>query len=255
MTISIIGAGNLATNIAQAIKEKGHNIQYVFSRTMESAKKLADIVHASPTDSISDIKPGADIYIIAVKDSALPDVAQKLVKNLPNQLLVHTAGSIDMDVIKANRRGVLYPMQTFSKFKKVDFNNIHCFIEAENINDLNIINQLATSISDCVHQTDSQKRKILHLAAVFACNFANHCEAIAEKILQDYDISFEVMKPLIKETFDKIMTTSPKVVQTGPAARNDKNVMDMHAKILQQRYGSQIETLYKQLSNSIQNLI
>lgn len=259
MVVSFIGAGNLATNLAQALRDNGHSIMWVYSRTIKAATMLADMVAAKPTDDLRDITPGADIYIIAVKDSVLPDIAKQLSNNLTGQLIVHTAGSINIDVIPADRRGVIYPMQTFSKFKRVEFTNIHTFVEANNKKDLKRIKDIAASISKYVHETDSDKRKILHLAAVFACNFANHCEAIAEKILQDNGIDFDVMKPLIKETFDKILTTSPKLAQTGPAIRNDKNVMQMHAELIRQIYGeknddSRFEVIYKTLSDSINAL-
>ena len=251
MNVAVIGAGNLATNLAVALKKAGHSITSVFSRTTESAKSLADIVGTVYTTDLNEIPCDSDIYIIAVKDDAVQQMARKLKKIVPQALIVHTAGSIPADIIPEGRIGVFYPMQTFSKQRIVDFKQIPVFIEADSEKDLDIIRDLASTLSERVTEANSQQRKVLHLAAVFCCNFANHCAAMSEKILKHYDISFDVMLPLINETMAKINNMSPLKAQTGPAIRNDHTVMDAHLELLKQMNEPQLAQIYKLLSDNI----
>lgn len=254
MNLTILGAGNLATNLTVALKKAGHTISCVFSRTVESAKTLADLIDSEYTTDLNKIKHDSDIYVIAVKDDAIKQLACKLKKQIPDALIVHTAGSITADVIPEGRRGVFYPMQTFSKKRIVDFKLIPVFIEAESKSDLSILKELASSLSERVTEVNSEQRKILHLAAVFCCNFANHCAAISEKILNRYDISFDVMLPLINETIAKLNKISPQEAQTGPAVRNDHTVMDAHIELLKEMNEPQLAKIYKLLSDDIHSL-
>ena len=254
MKISIIGAGNLATNLANALHKAGHEIIEVYNRTLENATQLAGMVDAQSVGNLRDLSPRADMFIVSVKDDVVFDMASQLAKYMPNALIVHTAGALDIDVIPSKRRGVLYPLQTFSKQRLVDFSEIPLFIEAGSHKELDAIIGVARSISNKVLEINGQKRQTLHLAAVFCCNFVNHCAAISQLILSRNGIPFEVMLPLINETCEKMNDCLPTEAQTGPARRNDVNVMSGHVDLLNKMNEHEWADLYELLSKSIQNI-
>ena len=254
MNVVLIGAGNLATNLAHALVKARHSIPVVYSRTMQSAKMLAEKVSATPVDDISLLPANADVYIVAVKDDVITEVTEKIAACFPGVLIAHTAGTVSIDAVKADRRGVFYPMQTFSKQRIVDFWNIPVFIEADHKDDEELMMELARSISGSVMSLDGERRKVLHLAAVFCCNFANHCSAIAEYILNQNGIPFNVMLPLINETTQKLNHYSPRQAQTGPAIRHDRNVISNHIMVLRENGLHQLADIYKAMTESIQNL-
>ncbi len=249
MNVILIGAGRLATNLGKALVLSGNKVEQVFSRTMESASCLAKQIGAEAICDYGQIRDDADIYIISVKDSALKEVIEKATEKRSDKLFVHTAGSMPVDMLKgyAKHYGVLYPMQTFSKEKEVDFKQIPCFVEANDDDAKQVITDLSNSISDSVYYLSTDERKYLHLAAVFACNFSNHCFAIAEKILGEHGLPFSVMLPLVDETARKAHTMSPKDGQTGPAVREDRNVMAKQQALLPDDFAK----IYEQLSESI----
>lgn len=251
MKITFVGAGNLATNLAKAMRGAGNEILQVYSRTMSSASALAGMVGAEAVDDIRRVNEGADIYIVSVKDSVLSDVVSVLCGHVSCGLFVHTAGSIPADVFKnkAQRYGVLYPMQSFSKQKEVDFSNIPFFIEANNEADTQFLHDLSATLSERVYRLDSVARKHLHLAAVFACNFANHCYELSAEVLRRYSIPFDVMLPLIDETARKVHTVSPAEAQTGPAVRFDENVIGMQRMLLED--APRLREIYDLMSRSI----
>lgn len=250
MKIVFVGAGNLATNLCKAVSAVGHDVQQVYSRTEESAKALADKVDAAYTDDIGKIADNADIYIVAVKDNAVADVSKKLRQRVGEKLVVHTAGSMSIDIIPGEHKGVLYPMQTFSKQKDVDFTTIPCFIESSNSEGLEILKSLAESVSDTVYEMSSHDRMFLHLTAVFCCNFANRCYSIGAELLKAHgDIPFEVMLPLINETAKKLRVLSPREAQTGPAVRWDTDVIEKHSSLLSDTPMTQ--QIYDLMSRSI----
>lgn len=234
MKIALIGAGRLATNLAKALLEAGHDTVQVYSRTMEAAQAVADIAGGSPTNDIGKLTHEADVYIMAVKDSALAELVPQVCKGREQKVFIHTAGSMPMDVFKgmALHYGVLYPLQTFSKERDVDFHEIPCFVEVSDEFSAHAIVELATSISNHVSPLSSDDRKYLHLAAVFACNFTNHCYAMAADILEKHGLPFNVMLPLIDETAHKVHSMSPNEAQTGPAVRYDENVIRKHRQLL-----------------------
>ena len=250
MNIVIIGSGNLATQLSLAMKDAGQNILQVYSRHKEHACELAEKIGCRYTADIDEIDKNADVYIISVKDDAISGIADKICHKIANAVVVHTAGSISMDVLKgkAQHYGVLYPMQTFSKSRKVDFKPIPCFLEASDEETLSKIRQLAESISDNVVLADSAKRKKIHLAAVLACNFTNHCYRLAEKVLQEEQIDFNLFLPLIDETANKVSVLSPKQAQTGPMMRWDTGVMQMQIDLLGDERTKQI---YRLMAESI----
>jgi len=232
MKIIFIGAGNLATNLAEACIHAGHDILQVYSRTADSADEFGDAYECSAFIDINKIRCDADVYIFALKDDALAEVAGRLAERVKDKLFIHTAGSMPMDVLPVEHRGVLYPMQTFSKRRVVDFKHIPTFIEGASAEDLAKVRELAESITDKVTEMTSTDRVYLHLGAVFCCNFTNRCYAIAEKMLKEHGIPFDVMLPLIKETTKKVEKMSPLKAQTGPAIRWDENVIDKHMQML-----------------------
>lgn len=254
MKLALIGAGNLATNIGKALVDAGHDLLQVYSRTAESAERLVALLHSDFTTSLSEVTDEADLYLVAVKDSVLADVAAQVANGHPDRWLVHTAGSMPMETLPTQRRGVLYPMQTFSKEKEVDFREIPCFIEASDAEDTERLKALARTLSDKVYEANSEQRKCLHLAAVFCCNFANHCYALSEKLLKEKGgLPFDVMLPLIDETARKVHTLSPQKAQTGPAVRWDTNVMEKQLQLLEGQ--PELQDIYKALSQSIHSML
>lgn len=250
MDIVFLGSGNLATQLALALHAAGHHILQVYSRTEQHARELANRVGGSFTADTAQVRPDADVYIISVKDDAIGQVAAAVCPTRTHALFLHTAGSVPMSVFApyAKRYGVLYPMQTFSKSRQVDFTPIPCFIEASDDASLQLIRSLAASVSQHVVEADSNKRKKLHLAAVLACNLANHCYRLAERVLEEEHIDFNLYLPLISETARKVAFLSPRDAQTGPMVRYDTGVMDMQLSLLPDERTRQI---YRLMAESI----
>jgi len=234
MKIALIGAGNLATVLGHALYNAKHDIVQVYSRTMAAAKQLAERLNVVPTDDLETITNDADLYIIALKDSVLYEVIGKICPNRSEKLFVHTAGSMPIDVFRGRteRYGVLYPMQTFSKTRIVDFRNIPVFVEANSISTMQTIIDVAQSVSDNVQELSSTDRRYLHLAAVWACNYVNHCYDLAAEVLQKVGLPFDVMLPLTDETARKIHELSPREAQTGPAIRYDENIIEAQMQLM-----------------------
>ena len=253
MKIVLIGAGNLATHLGKALHAAGHDMVQVFSRTMQSAETLASLLDAEPLTDLAQVRDDADVYIFSVKDSALEQLISQLCGG-EKKVFLHTAGSMPMSVFreKALHYGVLYPMQTFSKQREVDFSIIPCFIEANDEFALKQIEGLAGQISHRVYQLSSEDRKYLHLSAVFACNFANHCYAASQELLQQHGIPFDVMLPLIDETAAKVHGMTPKEAQTGPAVRYDENVIGKQIQLLENQ--PYFQKIYDCMSKSIHEL-
>ncbi len=228
----MIGSGNLATHLAGALHAAGHRMMGVYSRTETHAQRLADALQCPAFTSLKNV-PDADVYIFAVKDDALGGLICELVSP-PQALLLHTAGSVPMEVFKgkAERHGVLYPLQTFSRERAVCFREIPCFIEASTEEALHSLKQLAESVSGRVEVLDSEKRRHLHLSAVFACNFVNHCYDVAWQLLQQQQLDPGALLPLIDETARKVHNLAPAQAQTGPAVRWDTSVMNRHLSLL-----------------------
>lgn len=247
--IILIGAGNVATHLGLAFKKSKHTILQVYSPTKRSANALASILNAKPVTDLKKIDQDGDIYIIAIKDDVIIHVVKQL--RLKDKIVVHTSGSTPMDILKNTSKnyGVFYPLQTFSKSKKIEFKNIPICLEASNADTYKALDSIANGISDTVRKVNSKQRKAIHVAAVFACNFSNHLYAIAEQILKENKLSLDILKPLIQETADKIKNNSPLKMQTGPAKRGDKKIMDAHLKMLAEK--KEYQQLYKLLSQSI----
>lgn len=248
MKIVFIGSGNVATHLATALKASGHEIVQVYSRTSKNAAVLAEKTGAEAIDRITDVTPGADLYVFSVKDDALPS----LIAGMPpaNGIWIHTAGSVPMSLFsdRAKEYGVLYPLQTFSKEREISFSNIPLFIEGSSTETARQLEELAGTLSNNVHHLPGEKRAILHLAAVFACNFTNHMYALSDEIIGAEGLPFDVLKPLIAETAAKAMEMPPRQAQTGPAVRFDEKVMSAH---LERLKSPAMKKLYTLLSESI----
>lgn len=250
--IVLVGAGNLAVNLAKALRRKNFRIIQVYSRTTESASSLAEITGAGWTTDSQHITREAGLYIVAVPDAVLPGLLPRIVARNPGALFVHTAGSIPVEIWKdtaATRYGVFYPLQTFSRQREADFAEIPVFIEANLPEDAGVLREIAGKLTGKVIETDSEQRKNIHLAAVFACNFTNHMYALAADVLKRQSLPFDVLLPLIDETARKVHALSPEDAQTGPAVRRDGNVMAAHLELLKDEPDK--EKIYRMLSESI----
>ena len=255
MKVTLIGAGNLATQLGKSLKKAGVIISQVYSRTEDSARTLGELLEAEWLTDIKALRDEADIYIFSVKDSVLCELISEVCKSRGDKLFLHTAGSMPMSCFegKALHYGVFYPMQTFSKTKDVDFERIPVFIEGNSIETEDVIRSLANKLTQRVIRLSSADRKYLHLAAVWACNFTNYCYTVASDILSEHDIPFDVMLPLINETTEKIQKISPKEAQTGPAVREDRNVMSKQLELMNGK--EDLQELYKMLSKGINPLV
>lgn len=252
MDIVILGSGNIATHLGRAFKMAGQNITQVWSRTNDHAVELADMLAAEAIADISDLSRSADLYIIAVNDEAIRDVALEL--KTEDKLIVHTSGSTALSALEgiSEKIGVFYPLQTFSKIKSVDFRQIPIAVEANTPETLLIIRAIADRLSEKVIEMCSEQRRALHIAAVFACNFTNHLFGLSKELLDEQNLDFDLLKPLIAETINKIEFNDPVSVQTGPAIRSDQVTIEAHLELLRNK--PELSEIYRKLSQSIVNL-
>ncbi len=246
-SISFIGSGNVATHLAGAFFCRGYRIAGVYSRTYQNAGLLAERVGALATADLKELAP-ADVYVIAVDDSAIESIAKNMPKT--DSLVVHTAGSVAMDVLRGfENHGVLYPLQTIHRSYAADIAAVPFFIEANIRKNLEIIRRMALSLSEQVKETDSVARARLHLAAVFACNFVNEMLAEAAAIAGN---DFHSLAPLLQTTVERAFAVAdPRVVQTGPARRSDLITMEKHLQLLAGQ--PELQELYRRLSARIQS--
>lgn len=247
MKIVFLGAGNVATHLAWAFKEKGHEIVQIYSRTELSAQELALQLDTDFCTSPALLKE-VDMYIYALSDNALQSVIQQV--KITSGIHVHTAGSVNMNIFgnKFQNYGVLYPLQTFSKAKEVDFGEVPIFVEGNNDSSSDKLFSLANNLTNKAFKANSNQRIQLHIAAVFACNFSNYFYTLASDILENQALPFDILKPLILETAIKIQTLQPLDAQTGPARRHDTTTMERHLEMIAD---PQIKKIYSELSNLI----
>lgn len=251
MKVVLLGSGNVATHLGRALKENGHSILQVWSRSQENAIELAVELSAEGISSYDLLSSEADIYIISVPDAAIEDVCMHF--PFENKLLVHTSGTTGIEVIEkvSHKAGVFYPLQTFSKQRPVSFKIIPIAIEASSHAIEKTLKELAASITSTTVIFDSDKRRALHVAAVFANNFSNHLYTIANGILKDSGLDFALLRPLIAETSSKVQSFFPQEVQTGPAVRNDQVTVNKHLEYLKENH--ELEEIYRLMSQNIIN--
>lgn len=247
--ITLIGAGNVATQLGLALYNEGYLISQVYSKTSSSASTLAKKIKAEAITDLKKLNADSSIYIIAIKDDLIDAVAKKI--NLKDKIVAHTSGSISINSLKdiSKNYGVFYPLQTFSKDKNLNFREVPVCIEGSNDATTKTLEYFAKSISSNVKKVNSKQRKNIHLAAVFACNFSNHMYAIADQILKKNKLSLALIKPLIEETANKVKKNSPSKMQTGPAIRGDKKIIEEHLKMLKD--DKKLKALYKMISENI----
>ncbi|WP_437822726.1 Rossmann-like and DUF2520 domain-containing protein [Tenacibaculum mesophilum] len=243
--VAIIGGGNVATHLANAFSKTNEvSLVQMYARNIEQIEHLKEV---TPITNSIELLTEADVYIIAVSDDAIGDVSRKIEQK--NGLVVHTSGSVAMQSLQnSGRKGIFYLLQSFSKDKDVNFDEIPFCLEAENEEDLQLLETLAKSIGKKVYRINSEQRKRLHVAAVFVNNFTNHMYKIGADICNEYQVPFEVLLPLIQETAQKITELSPKAAQTGPAKRNDQKTIQNHLALL----NAEQQEIYKLITKSIQ---
>jgi predicted short-subunit dehydrogenase-like oxidoreductase (DUF2520 family) len=252
MNVSFIGSGNLAWHLAPALDNTDFAVKEIYSQNSKNAAALVEKLYQAKTKPTLDfsISP-SKIFIIAVPDDAIAEVVQQL-KLPPNAILVHTSGSQPLSLLASGptaHTGVFYPLQTFTKAKKIDFKELPIFVESEDSQVQKVLLKMAKAISKKVNKVSSADRKALHIAAVFASNFTNHMLAIAEDILDKHKLDFELLKPLIVETVNKSLSIGPEKSQTGPAKRGDLQILDNHYEFL--KSDEQVAEIYKLVSQHI----
>jgi len=252
LTISFIGSGNLAWHLAPALDNVGFIVKEVYSRNPKHAEALTERLYQAEVKATLDFSTSpSSIFIIAVTDDAIKEIAREVI--LPEEaILLHTSGSQSLNELQFAATvniGVLYPLQTFSKSKKIDFKSIPIFIESNNEETNSALTTLAKSISTHVKKIGSEERKAMHIAAVFAANFTNHMIAISKDLMENNGLSFDWLKPLILETINKSLSTDPKTAQTGPAKRGDLEILDKHLEFLKE--DEAIAEIYRLISQHI----
>lgn len=251
-TAVLIGSGNLATHLGTALLNAGITIFQVYSPTATNAKALAKKLHAKAISNLADIDTTADIIIIAIKDDALAKIGKTL--RVGKTLVVHTSGATPANVLEncSANYGVFYPFQTFNKSVKVDFANVPVCIEANAKKAEKQLEGLAKLVTNTCYKLDSNQRQWLHIMGVFSSNFSNLMYHITSQIASEQNIPFSIVYPLIEQTAAKIKTNAPATVQTGPAIRGDKKVMQAHLKKLE--HNKEFQKIYSILTTAIQHI-
>lgn len=253
MRITLIGAGRVATHLGRALRDAGHEVGQVYSHTLAHAEPLAKVLGAEAINDLSNLRVGSDIYLFCLKDAVLEQVASECLTALRSQeatccpLFAHTGGSMSLDVLPTERRAVLWPMQTFSMDRDVDWQQVHVFTEATS--DEALLREMLDGITPHVHSVSAPQRQRLHLASVFACNFSNHMYTLSARLLEEIGVGFDALLPLVDETVRKVHQLSPREAQTGPAVRGDENVMRKHLDALQG--DPLLQQIYQTISKSI----
>lgn len=249
MTYYIVGTGNTAWFLATKLHAAGHFCKGIYGRDIAKATELANTIATNAYELTNEIPDDADVCILAVSDSAIEEISDKL--HFSETLLLHTAGAVSSSVLKdaAKYYGVIWPIYSITKNQLPETRNIPSAIEVNNIDCSTLIHTIAASFTDNVYKADSDKRKRMHLAAVFSNNFSNHLFAVAEKMCAENGIPFSTMIPIIAQTAERINNQSPSTLQTGPAKRNDTATMQEHLQLLNQY--PEWEEMYKSISASI----
>lgn len=252
MKIAFVGTGNVIFHLAPALSAVGHEVVALYARHRQHAESLLEKLPDTALLTQPDFtETEAELLIVSVSDDAYPDVVAEL-RLSPETLLTHTSGSQPMDVLKpaAERIGVFYPLQTFSKAKPLDIRQVLFCPEAAQPWDHELLEDLITSLGAKTQPMNSRQRQQVHLAAVFACNFSNLIWHIAEELLEKQGLDFALLDPLLRETLEKALRLNPSHSQTGPAVRGDEAILQKHHELL---FGTSYQQLYTQLSRLIQD--
>ncbi len=239
----------MAWHLARALKDAGADVVQVCARSRRSAEPLAQAVGAKAFDNFSDISPDVDFCIVCVTDSAVAEVAEKLPRL--KGIAVHTSGTVPMEVLRpcAERVGVLYPLQTFSRDRELNLGEVPFFTEASDAEALKEIDRLAAAIGGNALHADSEARKFLHVAGVLACNFPNYLLGCAARVLARGGYGLEVIQPLVAETISKSFQMGPEAAQTGPARRGNIGTIEQHMALLPPEQAA----IYGAISEAIMN--
>lgn len=249
LKIVLIGSGNVASALARELE-----ITQCYARKENSAKEMAQLARCAYTTSLETVVKDADLYLISISDDAIEPFCEELTRRISSHAIVaHTSGTMPIDALCAPRRAVFYPLQRFVKGKEVHFSEIPLLVEGSTKEVEETMVVLAKQHSERVETVSSDKRRELHIAAVLACNFTNHLYALAWRYLQEKGLSFDLMKPLIKECVEQVLQHKGDIaeLQTGPAAREDHKTMDAHLAML--RDDENLKNIYTILSKSIIN--
>ncbi|NNF02287.1 MAG: DUF2520 domain-containing protein [Bacteroidia bacterium] len=236
MNISIIGAGNMANQLGLALLQSGHKIDKIYNRTYLSAKTLAEVLNGQAVSDIKGLSPKIDILIIAVSDEAISEiVAQLSKKKWEDVIVMHTSGSISSAVLEGfSLNAVFYPFQSMTAGQELEFRSVPLLLTSKNETVLTKLKQVAVTLSDLVYEISDDQRKVVHIAGVLANNFSNHLFVLANDLLEQHELSFDILKPLIRHTVEKLDTMDPLASQTGPGVRGDAKVIIDHLKQLDQ---------------------
>jgi predicted short-subunit dehydrogenase-like oxidoreductase (DUF2520 family) len=249
--ISFIGSGNVATHLAKAFSKKGITIQQIYSQTCDNSEVLAWQANSIYICDLDELNLDVDLLIFAVKDEVIKTLSHFILQKKPDMKMVHTSGSVGLDVFEnAINTGILYPLQSFSKTKKIEISEVPFLITSNNNSFIEEIKELAKLLSHKVYEYTDEQRKHLHIAAVFVNNFSNHLFAVAQEYCEKHQLDYQLLMPLIHETIHKIDTISPKDAQTGPARRNDMEIIDKHLYLLKQE-DEHLHRIYSLLTDSI----
>lgn len=251
MKVSFIGSGNTATQLVLMLHEKGVEISQIISASLENAKTLAQKVNAQFSNDIALFdESNTDILFIAATDDKVLEIATELVPQT-KVVVVHTSGSVDVNVlVHHEKHGVFYPFISMQKNIETDFSHAPILLEANDKQTVSTLKQLANRLSDNIAEVNTQQRQMLHLAAVFANNFVNNQLTIAEDILTKNNLPFDLLRPLLASYFEKLKTRLPHELQTGPAVRNDMDVIEKHLKLLENE--PEYRNIYELISANIQ---
>ena len=248
MRVVVVGSGNVAESLAQAIAEAdGLELVQLFARNKERGRKVAELAHSAWSGSEL---AEADLYLVSVSDNAVADVAKSL--QLPEDAVIaHTAGCCTLDSLAPHtHRAVFYPFQTFTAGRKVDFNKGYIFLEGATDHALEVVEKVAHALTDNVLPADTARRAVIHLSGVFACNFANAMYANAAEILEKEGLPFDIVAPVIEETAKKaVEVLNPAKTQTGPARRGDTQTLDRHRAMLNDK--QRTREIYDKISEDI----
>ena len=247
-SVSIIGSGNVAARLGHLFKKKKFDVAAVYSRNNSAVNALSSELKVPVVPQLKNL-PQTDLTVLAVSDAAISDVATQLPVS-SKTLVVHTSGIASLDVLIPHaRRGVFYPLQSLSKNKETNWENVPVFIETTNRKDEQLLQAVAELLHLPCHILNYEQRQYVHLAAVFANNFTNRLYEISFEIAQLHNIDPTLLTPLIQETAAKIKCMSPHEAQTGPARRRDSATIEKHVDLLRQH--SQYRQLYEIMSRSI----
>ncbi|MCB0507502.1 MAG: DUF2520 domain-containing protein [Chitinophagales bacterium] len=252
--ISFVGSGNVATHLAKAFSKKGILVHQIYSQTCDNSEILAWQSNAIYICELNELDLDVDLLIFAVKDDVIKKLAQEIIAKNPNLKMVHTSGSVSLEVFNgAVNCGIFYPLQSFSKTKKINISEVPFLITSQQPEFKNELFALAHLLSDKVYEFTDEQRKHLHIAAVFVNNFSNHLFALAQDYCEKHQLDYQLLKPLIRETIAKIDVLLPKEAQTGPAKRDDVEIIQKHLNILQNE-NLDLFNLYKLMSESIMKM-